>query len=409
MHPYFQFPEPLIKIIEAFCLKETGYQTPDEFIKKFSPEIAKVSDLFNQKNGSGNIASTLSSPHFPTAYIAYFLPSNFFKIVALILDFHHASPSHPLFSRQEEASSDRPFRVLDLGAGPGTNGLGLLDFSARFSEPYFKNRQIEYLAVDQDLRQLRNFSLLFSSYFQTLEPALSQRGIRFKIQTIQKKISTKPPALDGKFDLIILGNLLNEMIQSGQTLSSLSEWVKNIMNNQLTSGGAVFIIEPALRKASRNLLALRDFIALQKKGSIRAPCLHQQPCPIMGPQGSEKDWCHQEKEWEAPGWIQRIDQEIGNRKDALKYSYLILSHPETVPVHPSFRWRVVSEVMESKGKKEAFLCNETGRTRFYLLDRECSESNHLFSTVKRGEIVEITRPEKLEGTRILPDWRVKID
>jgi ribosomal protein RSM22 (predicted rRNA methylase) len=409
MHPYFQFPEPLIKIIETFCLKETGYQSTDDFIKNFSPEIAKVSDLFNQRTGSDNIASTLSYPHFPIAYIAYFLPANFFKIAALILDFHRAAPFHPFFSRQEEASSERPFRVLDLGAGPGTNGLGLLDFMARFSEPFFKNRQIEYLAVDQDPRQLRNFSLLFSIYFPTLEAALSKRGIQFKIQTVQKKISTKQTASDGKFDLIILGNLLNEMIQNGQSISSLSEWVKNIMNNKLTSVGALFIIEPALRKASRNLLALRDLLALQKKGSIAAPCLHQQPCPIMGTQGSEKDWCHQEKEWAAPEWIQQIDREIGNRKDAFKYSYLILSDPETVPEHPPFRWRVVSEVMETKGKKEAFLCNETGRTRFYLLDREVSDSNHFFSTVKRGEIVEITGPERLEGTRILPDWRVIID
>ena len=409
MHPYFRFPEPLTKIIEAFCLKETGYQNSDEFIKKFSPEIGKVSSLFNQRTGSENIASTLSSPHFPVAYIAYFLPSNFFKIAALILDLQRVSPSHPLFSRQKEASSERPFRVLDLGAGPGTNGLGLLDFSARFSEPYFKNRQIEYVAVDQDARQLRNFSLLLSNYLPTLEGALFERKIRFRFQTVQKKIPTKEPALEGQFDLIILGNLLNEMIRSGKTLSSLSEWVNHIMRNQLSSGGAIFIIEPALRKASRNLLALRDLLALQKKGSIIAPCLHQQPCPIMGPQGSEKDWCHQEKGWEAPGWIQKIDEEIGNRKDALKYSYLILSHPETVPAHPTSRWRAVSEVMESKGKKEAFLCNESGRTRFYLLDRESSESNHLFASVKRGEVVEITRSERPEGTRILPDWRVKID
>lgn len=409
MHPYFKFPEPLIKLIEAFCIKEAGFQTADDFIKKFSPEIGKVSDLFNQKTGSHDLASTLSSPHFPIAYIAYFLPSNFFKIAALILDLQKVSPFHPLLSGQGKAFSEKPFRVLDLGAGPGTNGLGLLDFSARYSHPFFKNRIIEYFAVDQDSRHLRNFSLLFSNYFKKVEAALSERNIRFNIKAVQKKISTNETPSEEKFDLIILGNIINEMIQNGKKLFSIAEWVINIMNNQLSSGGAIFIIEPALKKTSRNILSLRDILALQKKGSIIAPCLHQQPCPIMGPLGSEKDWCHQEKEWEAPGWIEQIDQEIGKRKDALKYSYLILSDPKPLPAYPSFRWRAVSEIIETKGKKEAFFCNERGRIRFYLLDRECSESNHLFSAIKRGDLVEITGMERLEGTRILPDWRVNID
>ncbi|MFI5304164.1 MAG: small ribosomal subunit Rsm22 family protein, partial [Nitrospiria bacterium] len=353
MHPYFQFPERLIQIIEELCLYETPYKTAEDFVKNFSSEIKTLSDYFNQKPSSNPISSTLSYKNFPIAYIAYFLPTNFFKVASLLLDFRLSYPAHPLFSPEGDTASRRSIRVLDLGSGPGTNGLGLLDFCSRFPEPFFENSIIEYVAVDHDSRHLHYFSRLYSSYLKILEPALSEKRIAFKIHTIPKAVLAKLPIDNKGFDIIILGNLLNEMTQSGHSLEFLAEWIKRLMN-LLTSNGVLFIIEPALRKTSRNLLALRDLIASQKTGSIIAPCLHQHPCPILSPQGSENDWCHQEKEWEAPAWIQKIDRMIGNRKDSLKYSYLILSPLGKGPVHPPFQWRVVSELMESKGKKEVF-------------------------------------------------------
>ncbi|MBI1824620.1 MAG: hypothetical protein HYR80_10975 [Nitrospirae bacterium] len=68
---------------------------------------------------------------------------------------------------------------------------------------------------------------------------------------------------------------------------------------------------------------------------------------------------------------------------------------------------MVSEIMTTKGKKEAFLCNESGRLRFYLLNREVRTSNQIFRDLKRGDLISIDRPDDLPGTRILPLWRVK--
>jgi hypothetical protein len=253
---------------------------------------------------------------------------------------------------------------------------------------------------------LGHLSHLFSEYRLTLAANLQRRGIRFIPTTLQRKISQKMPALEGQFEIIILGNLLNEMIESGHALSDLAEWVRSLIS-LLTRDGVLFLIEPALRKTSRNLLDLRNRIASINAASIIAPCLHQRPCPIMTPEGSEKDWCHQEKEWGAPAWIENIDQRIGMKKDALKYSYLILSRPGEAPHHQPENWRMVSEMMETKGKRDAFLCNETGRIRFYLLGKETSDLNQLFTGLKRGDLISIDRAGSPAGNRILPAWRVR--
>ncbi|MBI1820170.1 MAG: hypothetical protein HY036_06400 [Nitrospirae bacterium] len=406
MHPYFLFPQPVIQIIEELCLKESGQKTKKEFIHKISPEISKLSEIFNQRSHSHVLGSTLHSSHYPLAYIAYFLPSNFFKVSYLLLDFFQVTEALNFNSWKGNDQNPQPIRVLDLGSGPGTNVLSFLDFCGRFPIPFFENQKIDFLAVDQDSRQLGYSTALFSRYREILEPILISRNISFEYKVVQKKINLKRLDFKGNFDFIFMGNLLNEMKQNGHSSEALADWVQTLIA-QLAPRGLIFIIEPALRKTSRDLLSLRNLISDKRTASVIAPCLHQGPCPIMTPEGSEKDWCHQEKEWEAPDWIHQIDGQIGNRKDSLKYSYLILTSPDCQPVHPAILWRAVSEVLSTKGKNELFLCNESGRRRFYLLNKEKSSTNQSFLEIKRGELVEIKAENPLNGTRVFPDWKIR--
>ncbi|MHB8483908.1 MAG: small ribosomal subunit Rsm22 family protein [Nitrospiria bacterium] len=407
MHPYFQFPQPLIQIIEYLCLKESGQKNREDFVYKFSPEISKLSDIFNQRTLSNTLGSTLQSSYYPLAYIAYFLPSNFFKVPYLFLDLFQATGAAHFSSWKGGNQNSLTVSVLDLGAGPGTNVLSFLDFCGRFPLPFFENQKIDYLAVDQDGRQLSYSTVLFSRYHEISEPSLIRRGISFEYRVSQKKINVKSIDFKEEFDFIFIGNLLNEMKQNGHSPEALAAWIKSMVA-RLTPRGTIFIIEPALRKTSRDLLEIRNLIAAEGAASVIAPCLHQGPCPIMTPEGSIKDWCHQEKEWEAPEWIHQIDRQIGNRKDALKYSYLILTSPEWKPNHPPLLWRTVSEVLSTKGKNELFLCNASGRLRFYLLNKEENSANRSFSKIKRGELVEIKGKKPLTGTRVLPDWEIRI-
>src|SRR4051812_18723033 len=61
----------------------------------------------------------LDNPAHASAYLSYFLPVNLSKIQVLLDEL----PEDDIMK-----ASDRPMRVLDLGCGPGTGSLALLDW-----------------------------------------------------------------------------------------------------------------------------------------------------------------------------------------------------------------------------------------------------------------------------------------
>ena len=59
------------------------------------------------------------------------------------------------------------------------------------------------------------------------------------------------------------------------------------------------------------------------------PASGRNPCPaLLNP----KDWCHEDIPWEAPPLIRALDKLTGLRKDALKFSYLVLRRDEELAV-----------------------------------------------------------------------------
>lgn len=117
---------------------------------------------------------------------------------------------------------------------------------------------------------------------------------------------------------------------------------------------------------------------------------------------NKRDWCHFYLDWERPKIIADLDRLIGNKKEHLKFSYLVLTASESRNPSPQFRagigtsehlFRVVSAPLRSKGKIELLLCpaegNDTGRLhRVTRLDKERGPANADLDRVWRGEIVE---------------------
>jgi len=404
MNSYFDFPESLIQIIERIVLEETGSTDPKAFIQQFGRTIRQLSDSFNQLKGSPPVETTTRNEGYPAAYIAYFLPGNLLKIGAILLELKRTCPGR-FFPEPEDSKT---IKVLDLGAGPGTLGIGLLDFFARNPEAP-RDRIVDYLAVDRERGPLRSFEKLFDRYQAVVTPSLKNRKIEFRARTELRPIDPKRSLPESSYDLIMVGNLINELIGQGFTTIELSNWIE-LLIGKLSPSGFLTVIEPALRLTSRNLLKIRDQLAEQRRALVLAPCLHQHACPILGPAGSEKDWCHHDISWKAPDWVQNIDRAIGNRKESLKFSYLVLSKPDQEPVLDPNLWRAVSERIETRGKREVFLCNLKGRIRYYLLDKEVSPLNRAFTEIERGDLL-LLKEEPGTGDakpRVHPDWQAKI-
>ncbi len=312
------------------------------------------------------------------AYLRYFLPANRAKVGIPLgeLDRHPAA----LLVRDT-------LRVLDIGSGPGTSILGVLDF---FRDKA-KRPALEITAVDGVKANLTEAERLFRG-------EAGRYGRPAKLRTIVRTIGSAADRIEDRCDLLILSNVLNELFRDqSDRLARRSDLLARMLEGSLAPDGSCVIIEPALRETSRDLLAVRDEMA-RAGFTVFSPCLRQGPCPALT---DPKDWCHEDRPWDPPSVIREIDERIGLRKDALKFSYLVLRRDgsKLADCFPEGAFRVVSEPLVSKGKRELFLCGREGRLPAMRQDKDAAPGNALFGELRRGDVVRFENP--LDGEKRL--------
>lgn len=360
-------------------------RTVQSRLHTIAANVSRLSNLLTRERGS------LPHPYLKDrglreAYSAYYLPANKRKVHLPLRELS----LHPAGILLKDK-----LRVLDLGSGPGTAILGVMDFfHASAVQPY-----LEFTAVDPVIENLLDAERLFRSIKE-------DTGAEASLSTIKLVIGKTKSLPQGPFDIIILSNVLSELFhpvshpehvslsqtksprnRSGMTgeLDYRVNLLKSLIDRTLASNGSCIIIEPALRETSRELLEVRDGL-LREGLHIYSPCLIDDPCPALV---NPKDWCHEDIPWEPPAVIREIDKLTGLRKDALKFSYLIVRRDNLSlrDICGNDPFRVVSEPLISKGKIEYYLCGRGGRRLAVRLDKDESTLNKIFSGLKRGNIV----------------------
>ena len=338
--------------------------------------VSRLSELFTRGGLEKNTAY-LENPQLCASYLAYYVPVNLSKVQLLL---NELQPVFPIVPREE-------FRVLDLGGGPGTGALATLDWCCSTSA--LSPAALRMTVVDHSAGVLAICAELWQAY---------QRAHKYPtsppVQTIEHNLERSLPSgvravgAEQGYDLIIVQNLLSELfVGSADPLSRRAALAETLLE-YLTPDGSLMLIEPALRSASRGLHQLRDKLLAGRHCSVYSPCLHDAPCPALV---KRDDWCHEERNWEAPDWIGQIDKKVGFIKDALKFSYVILRKDgkTLVPRNADYH-RVVSELRVMKGEKRVWLCDETGRPEIGRQDKERSSSNAPFDDWHRGAIVRVS-------------------
>jgi hypothetical protein len=249
-----------------------------------------------------------------------------------------------------------PARALDLGAGTGAAGAAL---RARFGA------ELEVVAVDR----------------------VAGEGI------VVADLAREVPRVEGRFDLIVSAHLLGELYLAEGDEARAEARARRVLawcRSFLADGGVAILVEPALRETSRGLLAVRDRL-IAAGLHVLAPCFWTGPCPALA---RERDWCHDAAP-PAPGTPDtRVD-----------FSYLALS--ATAPAAaPAGRVRVVSDLMEEKGRLKIFGCGPAGRHAYVRLDRAASPANAALERVSRGDVADFGGAgptEAADGLRVHPD------
>ena len=313
------------------------------------------------------------------AYLQYFLPVNFSKIQVLL---------------DEMPAPDvaKQFSVLDVGSGPGTGALAVLD--------WWHQRQhagaLSVIAVDKASAALSQAEHLWNQY--TDAAAITTARLQTCEADVERGLWLEEVRPQAPVDLIILANCLNEIFSGAKDPIAARSGLVGKLFELLAPHGTLMIVEPALRETSRALHQVRDRLLQEKRCTVYSPCLHEQNCPALV---NPDDWCHEERAWKQPASIQEIDEQVGFIKDALKFSYLLLRKDgKTIVERRPDVYRVVSELRELKGDTRAWVCNELGRSEIGRLDRAKSESNEAWEECKRGTIVKVEGLKRKEGATL---------
>ena len=334
-------------------------------LKTIASDVIQLSNLFT-KERKILPSQYLNNKSLRRAYILYFLPSNIYKI--------HL-PLKELSLHPKKILSKKLLKILDLGSGPGTTILGILDF---FSNQK-KMPSLEFTAIDSVAENLSIAKNLFKLFTENINIDASLKTFKINIE----KAGTIP---QDTYDIIILSNILNELFyEDNKRIAKRVSFLNTIIDKFLTPDGSCIIIEPALRETTRGMLDVRD--NLIKNGfKIYSPCLIDEPCPaLLNP----KDWCHEDIPWIPPVIIKELDKLTGLRKDSLKFSYLVLRKDKLslTDVLEKNSYRIVSEPLISKGKLEFYICGHGGRQLVTRLDKDETPSNIQFQKLQRGDIV----------------------
>jgi ribosomal protein RSM22 (predicted rRNA methylase) len=283
-------------------------------------------------------------------------------------------------------TSDHPMAVLDLGCGPGTGALALLDWLWHRSPE--RAESVSVLATDASHAPLRDTKRLWEAYCQ--EVGISSKGLRCAKGNLEHPLKGdlgKQIVRGGPYDLMIMANCLNELFPASVNPPAERAAVVAQLLPFLAPHGTIMIVEPALRQTARALHHMRNHLLKKSLCTVYSPCLHEGACPALD---HPDDWCHEERSWQTPPAIAAIDRDVGFIKDALKFSYLLLrTDGRTIVPRSPQTFRVVSELRELKGEKRAWLCNETGRPEVGRLDRKATPHNAAVDSWHRGAIVQI--------------------
>lgn len=354
-------------------------------VGRLAPKLVELSRAYNSALAEGRRTKLPLEPR-----VAFSFPRDVPKGAAAVRE---------LVASGVLALSDRrALRVLDLGAGLGAMTWGLVRALAASGAA----GRVEALLVDEDERALGAAQQIERRARAAFGPGPVELTMRTRVASLGDAKAGASRELRGPADVVLLGQVLSEMdlrASAEERVARQADLVADLLEAAVADDGALVVVEPALQARTRHLHALRDHVLASAKtrATVFAPCLHAAPCPALA---SETDWCHEDLRVDLPEWLVPLARAAGLRWQGLTFSYLVLRKDGRRAVaglshaQRSLRFRAVSDVLRTKGKREVFTCSESGvRAKVRLLDRDAlAPTGGRFEDIERGDIVTLSAP-----------------
>jgi ribosomal protein RSM22 (predicted rRNA methylase) len=310
--------------------------------------------------------------------------------------------------------ASEPIRTLDVGSGLGATTWGV----ARALAAAGRTCTMQVTWTDEDSLAL--------DVARALAKAREHRegGVTLDVRAERRPLTTggrrdaDAVAGPGPWDLVLLGQVLSELdgaLEPEERARAHADLVSGLVG-KLAPGGALVVVEPALRERTRHLHAVRDAVLAEGGATVFAPCLHDAPCPALEVEG---EWCHEDLAVDLPAWLEPVARAAGLRWQGLTFSYLVLRRrgertlADVLPgAEGELRARVISGPLVSKGKREHFVCaacpSGAERTRVSRLDRDGTPANAAWDSVARGDVISLRPPPDAKKQRLARESSVAV-
>ncbi len=216
-----------------------------------------------------------------------------------------------------------PRTLLDLGSGPGT---ALWAAGA------------QWLSLEQSVAIEREPALI--ALGRQLARAGQTPALR-QAQWQRMNLIDLPAAPAQRYDLVVLGHVLNELAPDLQHRVVAWAWA--------ATAGVLVIVEPGTSAAFPVVRAARDDL-LHAGAHTIAPCVHDHPCPL------QNEWCHFPQRLKRPPFQRRARGALGEWEDS-KFSYAAMAR--FAPAAPIWG-RVIMEPTANKAYAEALVSAQNG-------------------------------------------------
>jgi ribosomal protein RSM22 (predicted rRNA methylase) len=352
--PHIAYPAELEAHWLAIARAETHATSDRDALHRLLPDIIRMADRFTTGRPAAPAAPYLKDTRTCAAYSLFFAPQT------------HARLAHLLAELPAVPPTDKPLRILDLGAGTGAASWALLD--------HLGDRPVALTAWDHSRPALRCLHDLFTDLRRVRWPQALLRTTHAPLDDFAANTET--------FDVILLHYVLNELPADARR-ALLSRAAR-----ALAPGGRLLVCEPLVHDAGDYLRDLRAYALADLGLHILAPCPHADACPLDGP-------CHDVRTWILPRSLQILNSTLHRDLRHLAYALLVLS-PDAPAPETTLRVRVAGSPTHAKGQTTCPACCPDGQIHtIQLLHRD-------FDTLGRKALRHLERGQVLPLADLQP-------
>lgn len=186
----------------------------------------------------------------------YYLPANVFKVWKPLLDLQLKNVLKPRI------------RVLDLGTGPGSIPIGIIEYYRSLAESFPEiSFSVSFTLIEAEGEFLKIAKEMIAAAKAIITPNLDTNVENLLCERIDEK--SKLNNLK-KFDIITMSNFLN--VNEGENIRNAITII-NLLKEIMEDDGSLIVIEPGDQISSSSLKRIRNEVVNNNVLNIFSPCI----------------------------------------------------------------------------------------------------------------------------------------